>query len=195
MIILSNFTGYNYIFVSYLMFIILINVMLYFKLNLEWSFFPCLPGLKFPVSRSEYYQIFSTMCGGVGSETGLTVSYSPFTGEKFCVCLKQNQRGAYLVTKIHLFFYKSDDLSSCLILVLKILHIPVVELRRRYERGGFKLDALSSDCSRWSKVCVIVTWSDHLLFLIFHVSNLFTLLAWIHSVQVYDGFPTLLSIN
>lgn len=50
----------------------------------------------------------------MGSETGLTVSYSPFSGEKFCVCLKQNQRGAYLVTKIHLFFYKSDDLSSCL---------------------------------------------------------------------------------
>lgn len=58
--------------------------------------------------------------------------------------------GLYLVTKINLFFYKSDDLSSCLDPCFEDLaYIPVVELRRQYERGGgFELDALSSDCSR-----------------------------------------------
>jgi hypothetical protein len=114
MIILSNFIGYNYIFVSYLMFIILINVMLYFKLNFEWSFFPCLPGLKFPVSRSEYYQILSTMwwCGKWNWTDGQLFSF--FRGEVLPLIETKPEGGLYLVTKINLFFYKSDDLSSCL---------------------------------------------------------------------------------
>jgi hypothetical protein len=164
MIILSNSIGYNYIFVSYLMFIILINVMLYFKLNFEWSFFPCLPGLKFPVSRSEYYQILSTMwwCGKWNWTDGQLFSF--FRGEVLSLIETKPEGGLYLVTKINLFFYKSDDLSSCLDPCFEDLaYIPVVELRRRYERGGgFKLDALSSDCSRWSKVlchCDLV-WSS-----------------------------------